>query len=89
MATPYFYGPTLDDVMHDVVEEILSRGERIYPSKGGPEGAIEIAGVMLEISNPRARLSRTETRGRIFVQVLEDGLCNWQKSPDRFVPFRG
>jgi hypothetical protein len=23
------------------------------------------------------------------MQILEDALCNWQKSPDRFVPFRG
>lgn len=23
------------------------------------------------------------------MQILEDSLCNWQKSPDRFIPFRG
>lgn len=23
------------------------------------------------------------------MQVMEDALCNWQKSPDRFIPFRG
>lgn len=23
------------------------------------------------------------------MQVMEDGICNWQKSPSRFVPFRG
>jgi Alpha-glutamyl/putrescinyl thymine pyrophosphorylase clade 3 len=26
---------------------------------------------------------------RFGMQVLEDGLCNWQKSPAKFVPFRG
>lgn len=26
---------------------------------------------------------------RFGMQVLEDALCNWQKSPKRFVPFRG
>jgi hypothetical protein len=26
---------------------------------------------------------------RVGMQVLEDSLCNWQKSPERFVPFRG
>jgi thymidylate synthase len=57
--------------MHDVIEAILSRGEQIYPTKGGPNGAFEIAGVLLEISNPRARLSRTETRGRIFSALGE------------------
>ena len=25
----------------------------------------------------------------VGMQVLEDSLCNWQKSPDRFVSFRG
>jgi Alpha-glutamyl/putrescinyl thymine pyrophosphorylase clade 3 len=25
----------------------------------------------------------------VGMQELEDALCNWQKSPDRFVPFRG
>ena len=25
----------------------------------------------------------------VGMQVIEDALCNWQKSPDRFVPFRG
>ncbi len=23
------------------------------------------------------------------MQILEDSLCNWQKSPDKFIPFRG
>ena len=27
--------------------------------------------------------------GKFGMQVLEDALCNWQKSPDEFVPFRG
>lgn len=63
MATSYFLEKTLDDVMHVVIEEILSRGETIHPTKGD---ALEITGVLLEISDPRARLSRTETRGRIF-----------------------
>ena len=26
---------------------------------------------------------------RFGMQILEDGLCNWQKSPKKFVPFRG
>ena len=25
----------------------------------------------------------------VGMQVLEDALCNWQKSPNDFVPFRG
>jgi hypothetical protein len=29
-----------------------------------------------------------DKRLNVGMQVLEDALCNWQKSPDRFVPFR-
>lgn len=25
----------------------------------------------------------------VGMQVLEDALCNWQKSPEKFRPFRG
>lgn len=66
----HFVCKTLDDVMWDVVKEIRARGFRISPSKGDAD---EITGVLLEISNPRARLSRTETRGRIFSTLGE--LC--------------
>jgi thymidylate synthase len=63
MANPYFCGQTLDDVMRSVVEEIQLLGERINPSKGG---CMELTGVLLEVTDPRARLSRTETRGKPF-----------------------
>ena len=59
----YFHGETLDDVMHSVIEKIISNGEHIYPSKGE---CTELTGVLLEITNSRARLSRTETRGKPF-----------------------
>lgn len=66
MADAYFSADTLDDVMRSVIEEILSHGDRIYPTKGGPEGAVEVTGVLLEITDPRARLSGTETRGKLY-----------------------
>jgi thymidylate synthase len=66
MARAHFPARTLDDLMRVVVKEIRARGSRIYPRKGGPEGAKELTGVLLEISNPRARLSRTETRGKPY-----------------------
>jgi hypothetical protein len=25
----------------------------------------------------------------VGMQVMEDSLCNWQKSPEAYVPFRG
>lgn len=63
MADPFFRGETLDDLMRTVIEAIQSRGERITPSQGP---CTELGGVLLELTNPRARLSRTETRGRPF-----------------------
>jgi thymidylate synthase len=63
MNNPYFPGGTLDDVMRSVINEIVSRGVRINPTKGP---AAEVNGVLLELTNPRARLSRTETRGKPF-----------------------
>jgi thymidylate synthase len=63
MAGPFFSEATLDDLMRVVVEEILEKGEDTEPSKGK---AREINGVLLELRNPRARLSGTETRGKPF-----------------------
>ena len=49
--------------MRSVFDAILSRGHEINPSKGA---ARELTGVLVEITDPRARLSRTETRGKPF-----------------------
>ncbi len=63
MEAPYFYGPTIDDVMRLVTKRILARGEQVVATKGS---TVEITGVLLEIQDPRARLSKTETRGKPF-----------------------
>jgi hypothetical protein len=34
-------------------------------------------------------LIELDTQLSLGMQVLEDALCNWQKSPARFIPFRG
>ena len=34
-------------------------------------------------------LDKLDARLKVGKQVLEDALCNWQKTPDRFVMFRG
>jgi hypothetical protein len=34
-------------------------------------------------------LVELDTELHVGMQVLEDALCNWQKSPKRFMPFRG
>ena len=54
---------TLDDVMRCALEELIDRGEPVSPSKGDCR---ELRGVLLEITNPRARLSRSESRGQAF-----------------------
>lgn len=63
MGRAYLSGETIDDLMRHVVEEIRSNGNRINPTKGK---AVEVTGVLLEMTDPRARLSRTETRGKPY-----------------------
>src|SRR5690349_7818730 len=55
--------PTVDDLLQTVIRRLLKSKNRIKPSRGA---ATELSGVLLEITNPRARLSRSEVRGRLF-----------------------
>lgn len=64
----YFSESTLDDLMREVIAEILQRGNSTSPSKGDNR---EITAVLLELSDPRARLSRTESRGKPFSSLGE------------------
>lgn len=66
MAKAHFSGKTVDDVMRVAIKEITAHGELIHPTKGGDKGAHELTGVLMEIADPRARLSRTETRGKPY-----------------------
>ena len=59
----YISAPTLDDLLQRVLTSILKVGAHVTPSRGA---ARELTGVMLRLRNPRARLSRTETRGKLF-----------------------
>lgn len=45
---------------------------------GGPITAADLEELLVEL----------DVELRVGMQVLEDGLCNWQKSPDQFKPFR-
>lgn len=63
MPYPLFRADSLDDLMREVYDDLLASGSAIAPARGP---ALERTGVLLELSNPRARLSRTETRGRVF-----------------------
>jgi len=67
-GTHCFSGPCLDDVLHDVLRALLESGQHITASRGSNR---EITGVMLLLDNPLARLSRTETRGRLFSALGE------------------
>ena len=63
MAISFYSGETLDDILRWVLEQILQEGQDIYPTKGP---AKELSGVLLELTNPLARISRTETKGKPF-----------------------
>jgi len=63
MGERTFSAATLDDVMRYAIQALLQDGERVNATKGAN---VELRGVRLEITNPRARLSRTETRGKPF-----------------------
>ena len=63
MRNAFFHGTTLDDILRDALEAIQKDGEHVKATKGSNT---EIRGVMFDLSNPCARLSRTESRGKLF-----------------------
>lgn len=68
VAQVHFERDTLDDVMHDVLTCILDSGTTSHASRGAHR---EILGVQIEIANPLARISRTETRSKLFSSLGE------------------
>lgn len=59
---------TLDDLLAQVFRAILKSKVRLTATKGANS---EISGVCLELSQPRARLSRTEAKGTIYSCIGE------------------
>lgn len=59
----HFKAASLDDAMGDVLRRLLKRGTPILPAKGK---AREFTSVLIELSDPRNRFSRTEGRGTLF-----------------------
>jgi len=59
----YIKATTIDDLLHAVLSKLLKSKDRVVATKGS---TTEITGVLLELKNPRARLSRTQTKGTIF-----------------------
>jgi thymidylate synthase len=54
---------TVDDLMRAAITKILRTGEAMHPSRGSTR---DIHGAVLTLTNPRARLSQSEGRGRLF-----------------------
>ncbi len=54
---------TLDDALRNVIQKLLRSKIHISPTR---KEAKELHGVLLEITDPRARLSRTEKKGTLF-----------------------
>jgi thymidylate synthase len=60
----YLVEDSIDDLMHEALDRIFAKGVRVESSTKGAN--TELTGVLLELRQPRARLSRTETKGTIF-----------------------
>jgi thymidylate synthase len=59
---------TVDDLLREVFGRLLKEGQRVVPSKGANK---ELFGVVLELTKPLARVSRTEMKGRLYSALGE------------------
>lgn len=76
-----YIADTLDDLCRKVFPALLRSREVVPTSRGGTH---ELTGVLLELKNPRARLGRTETRGKMFSCL---GELLWYLSRDNRLDF--
>lgn len=74
----YISAQTIDDLLHSVLGQLLEREPNIHSSRSkgvnstnglGPSS--EIIGALLNLKDPRQRLSRDETKGTIFSALGE------------------
>ena len=76
MAHANSFGPAeyqcADDLMQDVIKCLLHSPDRFHASKGD---GTELLGASFRLANPRARLSRSEMRGKIFSALGELFWC--------------
>ena len=72
---------TLDDALIALYPQLLSQQTIVTASRGE---TAEFLGVLIEIAQPRARLSRSETRGRLFSSL---GELLWYLSGDNRLDF--
>jgi hypothetical protein len=68
----------------------ISPGSAYLRGATGPvKGARLLFGTQDKIEILDAKLIELDAKLHVGMQVLEDALCNWQKSPDFFKAFRG
>jgi len=77
----YLRANTLDDLLRQLYPALMTDGAPVKASRGDNS---EIIGVQLELTAPRARLSRTETRGRPFSAL---GELLWYLTKDNRLDF--
>jgi alpha-glutamyl/putrescinyl thymine pyrophosphorylase-like protein len=68
----------------------IEPGSTYMQDSTGPfRGARLLLGEHASATDLDAWLVELDGQLNVGMQVLEDALCNWQKSPDKFKPFRG
>lgn len=72
---------TLDDALLKLYPELLKLTDVVTATRGD---FTELVGVLIEITKPRARLSRSETRGKLFSSL---GELLWYLSRDNKLDF--
>lgn len=85
----YLEAQTIDDLMRQALTELLKGPFDVKPtrSNAGENPTSEIIGASLVLKNPRARLSLSETRGKLF-SVLGEFLWYLSKGNDlKFVKY--
>ena len=67
-----YEAPTLDDLMMEVLKPLLEDRDFVTATRSSDLGNFtEILGASLVLSNPRARLSRSESKGKVFSALGE------------------
>ena len=77
----FYTAETLDDLLYDVLKDLIDLPFDITASRGTSS---EVFGVLLKLTNPRARISRTETKGKPFSAL---GELLWYLSKDNRLDF--
>ncbi len=77
----YITSDTLDDGLIELYPKLLESKSVVQTTRGE---TTELLGVQIEIQKPRARLSRTETRGKPFSAL---GELLWYLSRDNQLEF--